>query len=159
MRGDGDRPSDGIDLMLPLDIASVRAACEAVLSVADPTALTLRDRTTIELVTEEVVMNIVRHAFDDPAGHRFRLQAAREGRLLTMRFTDAGRPFDPTTAPVRTAAASLELTEPGGLGLPLLRRRTRSMHYERESGQNVLTLTMTLGAEAPRPPDAPLARR
>lgn len=138
------RDSAGVELTLPLDVTSVRGACAAVLDRVGEAVPDPRTRSTIELVIEEAVMNIVRHAFDDPVGHHFTLKAAISGPLLQLRFEDAGRPFDPTTAPVRAPTAELESAMPGGLGLPLLRRRTISMNYVRQDGRNLLSVEIAL---------------
>ncbi len=139
-----ERHPASIELTLPLEVTSVHRACSSVLDWIGEAALAPRIRTTIELVIEEVVMNIFRHAFDDPSGHHFTMRASLSGPLLCLQFKDTGRAFDPTTAAVRPASVELETAVPGGLGLPLLRRRTQSMQYERQDGRNLLSLTIAL---------------
>lgn len=137
------RPAS-IELTLPLEVSSVHRACVSVLDWIGNDAPAPRIRTTIELVIEEVVMNIVRHAFDDPGGRHFTLRASRNGPWIRLQFEDTGRAFDPTTAPVRDAPVAIESAVPGGLGLPLLRLRTHAMHYERKDGRNLLSVTIAL---------------
>ncbi len=142
------RTSSAVEVALPLHAASAQGACAWVMDFLGDHPLDARVRFNIELVIEEVVLNIVRHAFDDPADQHFTLTASLDGPLLRLRFVDVGRPFDPTTASVRQLAGDLESAEPGGLGLPLLRRRADSMQYKRLGDANVLTVAIGLSPTA-----------
>jgi anti-sigma regulatory factor (Ser/Thr protein kinase) len=130
-------------LLLPVAVESVAPACQAVLARCGE-GLTPSSRTGVEVVVEEVIMNLVLHAFPDPAAHRFELQVEVDPASLTLRFIDDGRPFDPTTRIPRDLPSTLSDAQPGGLGLRLLRRRTRSMQYARRDGRNELTLVLDL---------------
>ena len=133
-----------VDLALPLEIASVRLACEAVVDGLLGSVCHPRDKATIELVIEEAVMNVLRHAFDEPAGQVVRLRAWVDAGVLSLQFEDTGRPFDPTAAALPMPAESIEQARPGGLGILLMRKRARSMSHSRAEGRNVLTITLGL---------------
>jgi anti-sigma regulatory factor (Ser/Thr protein kinase) len=129
-----------LSLDLPAAASSVDAARRAVLAHVDGGSLDARAVFDLELVLEELMMNIVMHAWPDPAGRRIALAARRDGDAVELRLEDDGTPFDPVSAAERPRAATLDEARPGGLGLPLLRRRVRAMHYERRDGLNRLTL-------------------
>jgi len=95
------------------------------------------DRSTVyavELVLEEWLTNVFRHG----GGTEVTVEVACDGRQVGLRFTDDGTTFDPTRAPERVAPATLDEAEPGGLGLFLIRRYSRSWRYAREAGRNVM---------------------
>lgn len=140
-RGDAQRIPPELELELSVAAESVEPARQAVLHWLDGEALSARVLTTIELVIEEVVMNLALHAFDDPRGEHFRLRVRRDGDELQLSFEDRGRDFDPgAPAPAR------DDTRPGGLGLPLLRKRVRWMRHTRRDGHNLLTLAVGLAS-------------
>jgi serine/threonine-protein kinase RsbW len=98
----------------------------------------LQDRAA--LVTEEVVLNIGTHGFDDASPHPLAIEARFDGGALTLVFEDAARPFDPVTAPAPLPPKRLEDARVGGLGLVLLRRMTDALsHKPRPGGGNRLT--------------------
>ncbi|WP_376098748.1 ATP-binding protein [Roseomonas sp. CCTCC AB2023176] len=98
----------------------------------------LQDRAA--LVTEEVVLNIGMHGFDDTSPHPLAIEARLDGAALTLTFEDAARDFDPVAAPARPLPQHLEDAPVGGLGLVLLRRMTDALSHEpRPGGGNRLT--------------------
>lgn len=88
----------------------------------------------VELVLEEWLTNVFRHG----AGTLVALEMNADGERVHLRFEDNGQAFDPTGAPERQAPVSLDDAEPGGLGLFFIRRYSRTCHYAREAGRNVL---------------------
>lgn len=136
-----------LKLRLPAHEASVEQARLAVLAWLGDVGLTPRVRTSVEVVIEEVVMNLARHAYANTAGQTFLLLASRQGEELLLQFIDTGRAFDPAAAEPPALPASIADAQPGGLGLTLLKRRTRSMRHERRDGVNWLNLTVALGSD------------
>jgi len=136
-----------LELHLPVARTSIERAREAMLAHLGAATLPPSVAFDLELVLEEVLMNIVLHAHADPTGRAVHVTVRRGPDEVELRIEDDGVPFDPTTAPVRPPAATLDEAVPGGLGLPLLRRRARRMEYARVGGRNVLTVAVGL---APR---------
>lgn len=132
-------------LQLPVETASVERARRAVHEFLAPHALTPQQAYAVEVVLEEVLMNIVMHAFPEPEGHGIELVVSIDDEQVVLRFEDDGIPFDPlsTDAPLRPA--SIEQAEPGGLGLMFVRERARSLVYERRDEHNVLTVAVSRG--------------
>ena len=96
------------------------------------------------LVFDEIVTNVIRHAYDDADTHVIHVRVRLGARNLTLSFDDDGRPFDPRTAPALTPAASLAQASVGGRGLMLVRAAASSIDYERTSeGRNSLTVTLS----------------
>jgi serine/threonine-protein kinase RsbW len=96
-----------------------------------------------ELVFEEIVTNILKHAYLDGLEHEIAVTLELANPLIVMRFEDDGRPFDPSRYPSQTPDRDLLTTRDGGRGLVLVRRAVRSLQYERTpESRNRLTVTV-----------------
>jgi serine/threonine-protein kinase RsbW len=146
-----DRACQPLELHLPLTRASIEAARQAVLAHLAPATLPAPVTYNLELILEEVLMNLVMHAHEDPTGHEVHLAVHQRDDEVDLRFEDDGRPFDPTASEPSPTAGTLEDARIGGLGLPLLRRRARRLHYKRCGGRNVFTVTVGLVPREAKP--------
>jgi serine/threonine-protein kinase RsbW len=97
----------------------------------------------VMLTLDEVVTNVVRHAFEDDAEHQISVAVTVHAGVVTVVVEDEGRPFDPRTVPPADVHAPLEHRPIGGLGVHLIRSLAQHMAYRRAAGRNVLTLTLT----------------
>jgi anti-sigma regulatory factor (Ser/Thr protein kinase) len=98
----------------------------------------------VNLVLDEIVINIISHAYSDERPHDIHVALDLEGRQLTIRVEDDGRPFDPLTVAPPNLELPIEERPLGGLGIHIVRALTDSMHHHREHDRNVLTLKKTL---------------
>lgn len=120
------------------ELPRVQAALESF-AVAEHLPLSLLG--SLSLVIEEVLCNIVFHAYEDDAEHEIELRLAVEGDVLTLEVEDDGRDFDPCSAPAPDLGAPLPGRPVGGLGIALIRRLMDEVRHERRRGRNLLTLT------------------
>jgi serine/threonine-protein kinase RsbW len=97
----------------------------------------------VMLALDEVVTNIMRHAFDDDDVHEITITITADAGVVTIVVADGGRPFDPHTVPLADVHAPLEHRPIGGLGVHLVRSLAQDMAYRRTDGRNVLTLRLT----------------
>src|SRR5262249_27474399 len=135
--------SDGtLRLTLVNTPAAVDAARRALEQYLAPHALTQVARFNVELVLEETLMNLIHHAFDQPGQATIELSVNIAPDEITLRFEDTGIAFDPRDVPAPTRPTSLADVVPGGLGLMLVRKRARSLHYERRGSRNCVTVTV-----------------
>jgi serine/threonine-protein kinase RsbW len=96
-----------------------------------------------ELVFEEIVTNILKHAYPDQAEHDIAVTVDLAKPLIVMRVEDDGRPFDPSRYPPPQADREILTARDGGRGLVLVRRAARSLQYERTAeSRNRLTVTV-----------------
>ena len=102
---------------------------------------------TAELVFEEIVTNVVRHGFDDPGRHLVVVRVGLTGDKVSLEFSDDGRPFDPTAAPLEPLAESIEDARIGGLGMRLVRSMATSIRYSRVDARNLLAIEIALEAD------------
>lgn len=134
--------SERDDTRLSLRLAARRESLEparlAVLDFLAPANLSADTVFHLELVLEEVLMNIVWHAYPPDRPGTMALHVSLLPEAVALRFTDSGFAFDPLTAPPPRQAATLAEATPGGQGLALLRRFTRLLTYERAGSDNVL---------------------
>jgi serine/threonine-protein kinase RsbW len=98
----------------------------------------------MHVALEEAVMNVAMHAYGSDATGEITIRLLASPDAAALVVEDAGPAFDPTSAPSRPRAASLEETEIGGLGLSLLRHFCSDIGYERTDNRNRLTLRFPL---------------
>jgi serine/threonine-protein kinase RsbW len=96
-------------------------------------------RLTVTL--DEVVTNVVRHAFLVEGGHDILLEITVDEHLVTALVEDDGPPFDLRTLPPVDIDAPIEQRPRGGLGVHLVRSLTHAVDYRRNGDRNILTLT------------------
>jgi anti-sigma regulatory factor (Ser/Thr protein kinase) len=93
----------------------------------------------LDVCSTELVTNIVTHAYDDAAEHRILLTLHREGDVLSLEIEDDGKPFNPL-AVEPPPAGSIDDVRVGGFGIPIVRRFSDELRYQRADGTNRLTV-------------------
>ena len=106
--------------------------------------LTGEDESTLYLLLEELILNVISYAYDDDDTHEIVVRMAMAGRDLHVEIEDDGRPFDPTVAPPPDLAAPLQQRRAGGLGIHLVRSLVDDVTYRRDAGKNIVTLVKKL---------------
>ena len=101
----------------------------------------------LELGIEEMLINIIDYAYDEPGAVWIR--ARREGELFRLDFADYGRPFNPLAEDMRhSEGLPVEEREEGGLGIHLVRKSFDRIEYAYKDFQgkkaNILTLWLKL---------------
>lgn len=131
-------------LAIPATVAALAPAQDRLAAYLQPLGLSPWDRYRIDLLFEEVLMNVVLHAFGDAASsHAVDVTVEAGDSEVRLQFEDDGPAFDPTTAEVHPPLRSLDDDRPaGGLGLQMLRRYSDSQTWQRVSGRNLLMLTV-----------------
>jgi anti-sigma regulatory factor (Ser/Thr protein kinase) len=132
----------GLTLRLANDKALLDPARVAVLDFLADSRLSERVVYQVELVLEELLMNIIWHAYRDSAEHLITVHVHAGPNSITMTFEDDGIPFDATT-PRRPAKSTAIEAAPGGLGLPLVQRAVDAMAYRRVGAVNELSVTLS----------------
>jgi anti-sigma regulatory factor (Ser/Thr protein kinase) len=94
------------------------------------------------LIVEEVVANVVTHAYRADTARCLYLDVqVAEDAPVRLRFADDGPAFDPLATPPPDLDAPIDERPVGGLGVWLVRQLAAHCEYARENGQNVLTVT------------------
>jgi serine/threonine-protein kinase RsbW len=102
---------------------------------------------TVNLGLEEVITNVLKHAYDDQNEHRIDIELIWSGDEFQMEINDDGQEFNPLTQPEPIATQPLEERQPGGWGIPLVRRLFDSVTYERKTNRNLLVLRKRIDAD------------
>ena len=90
----------------------------------------------VKLVVEELVVNVIQHAFDDGAPHAILLDVRTDPQGVAIVVEDDGKRFDPTIATAPPLKELLESGKSGGLGVAIIRKVTRELKYERTDNKN-----------------------
>jgi serine/threonine-protein kinase RsbW len=90
----------------------------------------------VKLVVEELVVNVIQHAFDDGAPHAILLDVRTDPQGVAILVEDDGKRFDPTLATAPPLKELLESGKSGGLGVAIIRKVTRELKYERTDNKN-----------------------
>ncbi len=94
----------------------------------------------IELSSEEALVNIVVHAYQDrPETIEIEVKTDPHSHAEII-IKDKGPPFDPLQQESVDTTSPLEKRSLGGLGIHLMRQYMDDIHYRREANVNVLTL-------------------
>jgi anti-anti-sigma factor len=98
-------------------------------------------RHDVRLAAEEVLINVIHHAYPDGAAGPLELRARVEPGALTLTVIDDGTPFSPDTAPPPDLAASWSERRVGGLGWHLVGKVMDEVRH-RVPGERGNELTM-----------------
>jgi anti-sigma regulatory factor (Ser/Thr protein kinase) len=99
----------------------------------------------IELASEEAVINIIHHAYQDsPETVDVMVNVLPEKSCAEIVFKDFGPPFNPLEMKEIDPLAELDEREIGGLGIYFIRQLMDEVRYSREQDQNILVLVKKL---------------
>lgn len=99
---------------------------------------TKRQQFRARLCAEELLANLLHHDKTAPAAA---LMLEVSSSRLTLTIEDDGAPFDPTRERERRAYEDLDLAQPGGCGLALIRRFAEDFSYHRSKTGNLVQLS------------------
>ena len=121
---------------------------EDVLAAAEQAGVSFRQPLKLELGFEEILVNIISYAYDDP-GFVW-VKTSEDGNCFRIEFADHGKPFDPLAKDCRPPDdIPLEKREPGGYGIFLVKKNFRLVEYRYEEmfGQMANHLSLLLDKE------------
>lgn len=106
------------------------------------------DRALIELITAEVLNNIVEHAYADRTDGRITFWCCQDSESLHLKFEDEGFAMPGNSIPeskkADTAVDLYDLPE-GGFGWSMILESTNELAYRRDGQRNILTLRIPIG--------------
>jgi serine/threonine-protein kinase RsbW len=106
----------------------------------------------LQVTLDEVLSNIVNHAYTDSQAHRIHVRVWIVPSQVVAEVIDDGRPFDPLSVPLAVEGSPRQRALTGGLGIYFVRRLVDDLHYERAGCTNRLVMRKALGA-TPRATD------
>jgi len=142
---------DNLSSTLSVEIVNKRTEIPRLAEIAERFGRAHRlsedDVANIQLVLDEMVINVIRHGYEDVgdhAVHRISVTLRLAADLLTIELKDTARAYDPREAPAPRFDVPLEERSPGGLGVHIVKSIMDTMDYRRERGQNIVTMTKNL---------------
>ena len=123
--------NDRLEMFLANTMDALDAGRLVVEDYLRPHSLDALALNRVEVAFEEVVSNIIRHGFQAQADQVILVTVAAGPKQIELTFEDDGLPFDPLSISLREGRRSLETTEIGGLGLPLIRKLSARVTYGR----------------------------
>jgi serine/threonine-protein kinase RsbW len=95
---------------------------------------------SLNLVLEEALSNIILYGFDDELLHNITLYFSRIGNELLISIVDDGHFYDPTQKADPDITLPVEDRPVGGLGIFLIKRIMDKVEYQRKENKNILIL-------------------
>ena len=102
-----------------------------IMHEAEKAGISVKSQLKLELGIEEAIVNVIKHAYDDP-GEVF-LRTSKDGDDFIVDMADFGVPFNPLTKDaVPSPDLPLEEREPGGYGILFMKKTFVSLSYAYE---------------------------
>lgn len=130
------------DLSISNDIAELRNLQHFVEETAEEWSLPMKLVMNVNLVLEEVVSNVVFYAYEDDDIHVIEIIFEKDIEAITITIIDDGKEFNILDRKeFDELDKSAEERMIGGLGIHFVKTLMDDVHYKREDGKNILTLT------------------
>ena len=148
-----DEPPDGGSSQTAMETDIIRLSIGNALGEVSTAIGVLRDELSrrrlppplihvAETVADELLSNVIRHAYRDDRPHTIDVAIAVRQEGLTLQVSDDGVPFDPWSALAPDVSRPIEVRPVGGLGIHLVRELAAHCHYARVDGRNQVTVTL-----------------
>lgn len=123
----------GLVLHLQKTDSAIEDGRVALLGYLEPFRLDDRTINRLEVVLEELLSNVVRH---NAGASKLTVAAEYRDGAVNLAIEDDGPAFDPFEMTAPAKFTTLEEAKLGGLGIPLIRRMTESVRYDRVGACN-----------------------
>ena len=138
IRGD---PQERIELVIANRLEELARVSESVDRLVARHRLPEDAGADLNIALDEVLANLLQHAYDDAEVHEIRIALSAYPRAVVVEVEDDGRPFDPLVVPPPDRAALSTGSRIGGRGILFVRSLMSEVRYQRADGKNRLTLT------------------
>lgn len=99
----------------------------------------------LQIAVEELFVNIASYAYAPGHGDAvIGCQVEKNPPSITVQLRDWGKPFDPLAKKDADITLSAEDRDIGGLGIYMVKNSMDAVDYQREDGQNILTIRKNL---------------
>jgi anti-sigma regulatory factor (Ser/Thr protein kinase) len=129
-----------MSMLLRNDMPEIERLAEEVTRFANQHGVPPETVGDLNLALEEVVANVIMHAYPQGGAHEIRVDVTAEKDGVVAEVVDDGVHFDPLQRPEPNVALPLAQRPVGGLGIFLVRRVMDELRYSREAGRNRLTM-------------------
>ncbi len=126
------------------DMQELTHVLQVVNVFLEPRALPSKLVYAVNLISEEILMNIIKYGYDDGESHEIEVQIEVEQEEVALTVIDDGREFNPLTIPPPDHSKSAMDRLEEGLGLQFVRHMRNAIEYRREEDKNILKIWMFL---------------
>ena len=133
------RPPAGRHARVFVAVAAVQQAAGALDAFCAAEQLPADVAWRLRVALDEIVANIVAYAAPAPGSAALDVWFRRDGAAVEITVADDGPAFDPLAHPAPDTTRPLQVRQPGGIGIALVRSLMDEVRYERTT-RNVLTL-------------------
>lgn len=133
-----------LELSMPNELGEIPLLAERFEAFGRAHGLPVRVLHDMQVSLDEILSNIVNHAYADRARHEIVVRVRIAPGELVSEVEDDGRPFNPLDAPSAAHDTPPPRGAPGGLGIYFVRRLVDHLDYERAGGINRLIMRMNL---------------
>lgn len=130
--------AESVELTVPADSAALAAVQSALEVFCEVHAVGPRPAYVLSLVVEELVANVINHAYRGMRAGPVRVRIAADESAISGEISDDGPPFDPTAAEAPDVEANLDDRPIGGLGVHIVRTLVDAIDYARDRDSNVV---------------------
>jgi anti-sigma regulatory factor (Ser/Thr protein kinase) len=132
-------------ITVPAKIENLNRCVELVSSCAKKLGFGKNTVNRIELATEEAIVNIFKYSYRDCDGDVEISCKSGQGDVFIIEIKDSGVPFNLLDAPELHFTPDKDFANHrvGGLGIFLIRSTMDEIKYKRETGTNILTLSVS----------------
>ena len=109
-------------------------------------ACPLKLQMQIDVAVEEIYVNIAHYAYQgtEVGDAVISLWIEEDPKTVAIEFRDSGMPFDPLAKDDPDVTLSAAERQIGGLGIYMVKKSMDDMQYQRENGENILTIRKKL---------------
>ncbi len=123
--------------------ADIAVLADSVQDWAATCGLSERTRHLLGILLDELVANIVRHAYTDREDGRIEVVMQLEDAMVCVTLRDFGSPFDPTLLAPADTTSGVDERDFGGLGIHFVRRIADRFSYRRDGDANEVTFCLS----------------
>ena len=136
----------GSHLSIRASAAEVRQASAWMRQWCEEAGVPVASVESLDLCLNEAVANVITHggpgAAEEPIRLTLELHRGTAQAEINLTVEDSGIAFDPRKAATLPRPSSLQLAEPGGLGIAMMTKAAKRLDYQRNDGRNALTITV-----------------
>lgn len=135
-----------LETIMANDLAEIGRVADLVETFGERHGLTRAVVHDVQVCLDEILSNIVKHAFSDDAHHAIDIRIAVSGGQVVIEVADDGRPFDPVLFAEATPRGPPRRRKAGGVGIYFIKRLMDELTYRREGSLNRLVARKNLPA-------------
>ncbi|MEG0963236.1 MAG: ATP-binding protein [Lachnospiraceae bacterium] len=111
--------------------------------IAKSVELQKKERNLIQVLCEELLINIIRYAYDETGDMTVEVAVDKETSMIYLCFIDGGKAFNPLEKEKPDITADIMERPIGGMGIFMVREIADTIVYERLGNLNKLTVSVS----------------